>query len=180
VRFILTKLNFQRSPLLLPDLLLFFSELLIFIVVCSHSHSFKTPLISCAKFFLFGEVVLLPALVCRCQSPQIGCVFVTVNSVNSINILHLVVHVESRMGCFGRNVNTCWSNSTREFYDQITTNRVRLLQELVKTYFLAISTLLPFIREITVYPYLYHKYSGCVNLTRLCRSIIYSIIDVFP
>jgi hypothetical protein len=36
------------------------------------------------------KVVLALALVCRCQSPQIGCVFVTVNSVNSVNILYFV------------------------------------------------------------------------------------------
>ena len=33
------------------------------------------------------EGVLCPALVCCYQSPQIGWVFVTVNSVNSVNIL---------------------------------------------------------------------------------------------
>ena len=33
------------------------------------------------------KVVLSLALVCCYQSPQIGCVFVTVNSVNSVNIL---------------------------------------------------------------------------------------------
>jgi hypothetical protein len=33
------------------------------------------------------KVVLSLALVCRYQSPQIGCIFVTVNSVNSVNIL---------------------------------------------------------------------------------------------
>ncbi len=48
-----------------------------------------SPLISSiVDFVCSSEKVVLSLSLCRCQSPQIGCVFVTVNSVNSVNILY--------------------------------------------------------------------------------------------
>ena len=37
-----------------------------------------------------GEVVLWPTLVCHCQSPQIGCVFDSVNNVNYVNCVNIL------------------------------------------------------------------------------------------
>ena len=51
-------------------------------------HRLESPAVwTVCQVFPLWEVVLCPALVCCYQSPQIGCVFVTVNSVNSVNIL---------------------------------------------------------------------------------------------
>ena len=52
-------------------------------------HRLESPAVrTVCQVFPLWEVVLRPALVCCDQSPQIGCVFfVTVNSVNSVNVL---------------------------------------------------------------------------------------------
>ncbi len=50
-------------------------------------HRLESPTVwTVCQVFPLWEVVLHPVLVCCYQSPQIGCVFVTVNSVNSVNI----------------------------------------------------------------------------------------------